>query len=677
MEIVLHEDVASKIELTGKKTLGFTRQLKKQLAFLHDEDWLNPVGQLLKPLGIQDKKDLKIHVEKHKNELIRQCVEPHPNPENNYNGNVNNLTRWSNLHFFLNYVNKKLTREDVQVLLNNRMIQEHYEKIEKNIETFSDVFWAMDWAFFHNLNYNIDWEEIIQYFPESEIDDFIVWLVSESFKNEFSHVEWQEGLRNMYASLRHFLSTTKLCEKEPYKQYYHLCECFSSLKIDSYSDLKEFAQEIWSVMFGHKDFENIIAWKTNEAKEGDIVMQPHWSKLEEMVEKRLKRCYDERINKWFEELLMKSMNKIPMYKTLLAKHVWADTQLQQISNQLSQYYEWFRHNLKEQYYSNQLQTNRDNSRSINLSKTQSEYLINALESINKVTQKIDQMLLIPLYERTKWLYTVWWKIHFSKKIDQEKLYEFKQKNWFSSTMFKMIHSGSSMLLPVTYTAEALILFIQALIEQWLFQEDCELQICNPWRLPNNDVWILVSAVLLSSKRCPLYTPESFKTTHDDMTWARIAAYDAWVLSKSFDSLPNWISWRTDILWRSHFEDVIWSSLVHSLLWQTHYWWRFATLWVIFRKEYIQLLKKYGIESILERQWVYDHEKDELSDQLDHYHLVKSLTDRWQSDTSDLIETWSEQWLLSFDIKKLLQKYRNAILSRNSLWSNQIKYVWKS
>jgi len=269
-----------------------------------------------------------------------------------------------------------------------------------------------------------------------------------------------------------------------------------------------------------------------------------------------------------------------------------------------------------------------------------------------------------------WLYSVWAKIHFTNPLPDWKLEEFQQKFNFWATPFKLIHANTSLLLPPCHSATELAYILLALTEFGIIDNNPELQICVPWRLPNRLAWILWSATILLSRRCKLYTVESFKTTHDIQTWARMMAYDAWVLDKGFSYNPDWDIWRTDILGRNDINDVFNYQLIWSLLSQTVYGWMFESLGNEFIRDYEALLDKYNMLDILDWNWIYSKSDDTEQWAIDHHELIKRCTDKWNSDADNLEITWNRIGL-KFEFEKLLTiYYKKIIWIQNNLLTKQ-------
>jgi hypothetical protein len=83
------------------------------------------------------------------------------------------------------------------------------------------------------------------------------------------------------------------------------------------------------------------------------------------------------------------------------------------------------------------------------------------------------------------------------------------------------------------------------------------------------------------------------------------------------------------------------------------------------KEYKALLERYQLWYLLEREWVHIPEKYSSPEELDfsaqeHYHTIKACTDRHLSDWQTYNSIGQQDWLLVFELEKLLNKYKNII-----------------
>ena len=715
MEIVLHKETDTQLKSTyvDPQLQKLVNGIKKLRSF--DHIWNACRTQVFTCLGLQDQSEIESKPEENSAELVRQCVEWHE--KYLFEGKPNNLTLWSNLHFYLEYMKKKLTREEVKPLLQNWMLIEHYGEPK----TFGEVYRAIDWSFFHAVTNNIDRKDVVQYFPREEVFTFVEDLIVGAYEWEYwkgYDREWN-SLWDIYCLLHQFLKVSELYQEEPYDRWYRFTLSFNRIRREGSIPEKDFVEEAGRYIFWDQKMDQLISKKdaiepvdiwllsplleldkidlmnddmtacllwsgANKKSHHDsssirVSLSPQWEDLEKMIDIYLENSFDKLLSVGFSNLLEKTMRNVGLYKMLFLKHVKHDSNdISLLCRQLENNFEELKKECKRSLYiGNSLSIETQTKTNVTLSKKQSIHVLETLNAIHKVTDIIEKTILSPLKKKVSWLYAIGWKIHFPDSIDQAKLEEFINRYRFWVTWFKMIHAWSSMLLPPVYSAQELILLIQALSEEWLFTDDCDLQVSVAWRLPNEDAAILGSATLLCTERCNQYTMDSFCTTHDELTWARIMAYDAWVLDSRFDYNPDTFVWRTDMMWLKHFGDIKNYQLVWSLLSQTHYGGRFATLGKQFREEYLNILEKYWMRWIVDRQWIYDAKQDTLEDQIEHYQLIKNITDRRQYDIDLVVETLSEDNILSYDIKNLLQKYRNKILSTNHLSYNEKENVWTS
>lgn len=231
------------------------------------------------------------------------------------------------------------------------------------------------------------------------------------------------------------------------------------------------------------------------------------------------------------------------------------------------------------------------------------------------------------------------------------------KDTFSSTAFKLIHANTSLLLPPTCSPRILLFYILALEKSWLITGSPDLQLAIPWRLPNWSAAMLGSVILLSSDTHVEYSQDAFKTTRDQLTGARIMAYDDGELEKGFTYNSPKLVGRTDMLGISDLNSVYTYHFLWSILSQAFYGWTYAKIWKQFMKEYQQLLETHNLQWILHEQWIYDEKQDTLAWAESHYSLIKTLTDIQKHHWEQYLTTQSDDWLIVFDIKKLLNKYQ--------------------
>jgi hypothetical protein len=263
-------------------------------------------------------------------------------------------------------------------------------------------------------------------------------------------------------------------------------------------------------------------------------------------------------------------------------------------------------------------------------------------------------------EKFKWYFSIWGKIHFKQSVPKAKVDEFEKQFWFQSTGFKLIHANKSLLLPPSCSPNILLFYILALEKFGLIDWEPDLQLSIPWRLPNRAAWILWSITLLSWETHTEYTPEAFSTNQDNLTWARIMAYDDWVLNNKFKNNSSNLKWRTDMLGIVDINKVYNYHFLWSILSQTFYGWKHSKIWKKFIKEYIKILEKYNLQQILQEEWIYDKSHDNHASAEQHYKLIKTITDIQKDNREQFLQTNSQDWLIVFEIKNLLNKYKESL-----------------
>lgn len=284
------------------------------------------------------------------------------------------------------------------------------------------------------------------------------------------------------------------------------------------------------------------------------------------------------------------------------------------------------------------------------------------------TETLREKIIKNESKKFQWHYSIGGKIHFREGIPQEKIDEFQKKFWFWSTWFQLLHANKSLNLPPSCSPNILAFYILALEKFGLIEWDPELQLGIPWRLPNRAAGILWSITLLSWDTHTEYSPEAFSTNQNDLTWARIMAYDAWILNNNFKYNSPHVTWRTDMLGITDIKNIYTYHIVWSILSQTFYWGKHAKIGKLFIKEYVEILKKYNLQWILEQERIYDQKNDNNISAQQHYELIKTITDRQKQDRESFLATKSEDWLIVFEIKNLLNKYKKNIrIYSQPLW----------
>lgn len=280
-------------------------------------------------------------------------------------------------------------------------------------------------------------------------------------------------------------------------------------------------------------------------------------------------------------------------------------------------------------------------------------------------------ILWMLAKKYKGMLSIWGKIHFSEAIPQEKIEKFKQNFWFASTSFKLIHANTSLLLPPSYFPEELALMIGFLQKEGLIEGYPQLQLSIPSRLPNWAAAMLWSCTLFSSNIHVEYAPDAFKTSHDSQTGSKIMVYDDGKLEKDFKWIPkNIVNGRTDMMGIRDISLIPLYHLVGTLLCHGIYKGKFQKQGIQFMKEYKELLEHYQLLSLLDKEWIHMPDIRSSQQELDysateHYKTIKTCTDQHLSDWKEHNSSWQQDWLLVFELEKLLDKYKNMIYYNTS------------
>lgn len=235
----------------------------------------------------------------------------------------------------------------------------------------------------------------------------------------------------------------------------------------------------------------------------------------------------------------------------------------------------------------------------------------------------------------------------------------------NQTMFRLIHAGTSLILPPTPSANELKSVIQALrLSGVVDSEYPEIQISCPGRLHPKNVAIRDSAVMLASTKCIEYNRESFCTTHDQQTGARKSAYDAGGVSLELPFMSK-LTGRTDSLGHIDEGDIDLAQRIHTVLIQGQiHEGPFADLAQPFESKYQKILKRHGLNSILDGSWIYlpaDNKRDDEASEA-HYGIVKKCTDAYFACRDQYQETGVENGVI-FEVRALFDWLQAEIQKR--------------
>lgn len=221
------------------------------------------------------------------------------------------------------------------------------------------------------------------------------------------------------------------------------------------------------------------------------------------------------------------------------------------------------------------------------------------------------------------------KIHVSTGIAPETFERVREKLDLTSTPFRMIHAGRSLILPAGQATD-LTRLIRALVAHKLFQNnepDLQLGIAGRW--PEGVAAIVGASVILGSDQGIIYKPSAFSTTHDDLTGARIMAYDdgtRWT-GGAFD-LPQ-ATGRTDMLGRHAGIDILHYQVLGTLASHYVYNGRWGHLFESYRERFQTTLQKAGLhKTIQESAWIYQKGSTDKKDDDKHGRMVNKLAHVW-------------------------------------------------
>lgn len=257
------------------------------------------------------------------------------------------------------------------------------------------------------------------------------------------------------------------------------------------------------------------------------------------------------------------------------------------------------------------------------------------------------------------------KIQLLHAIDSKRFERFRDLLGLSQTSFRLIHAGTSLILPPTPSASELKAIIHTLrLSGVVDSEFPEIQISAPGRLFPRNVAIRSSAVMFASTKCIEYDREAFSTTHNESTGARKCAYDAGGESVVLPFMSK-LDGRTDSLGHLSEDDIELVQLLHTVLIQGQVGQGpFANLSRVFSDRYLAILKKYGLGNILDGSWIYlsaDSRSDNNASDT-HYHLVKRVTDAYFSCSDRYRETGAEDGII-FDVRRLFDWLRAEVKQR--------------
>lgn len=295
----------------------------------------------------------------------------------------------------------------------------------------------------------------------------------------------------------------------------------------------------------------------------------------------------------------------------------------------------------------------------------SRSIVNALSAKLEATYPKARELILTARRESIGLVPVGGKIQVLHAIDESRFNNFRRLMGMNQTIFRLIHAGTSLILPPTPSANELKAVIQALrLSGVVDTEYPEIQISCPGRLHPKNVAIRDSAVMLASTKCIEYDRESFCTTHDHQTGARKSAYDAGGVSLELPFMSK-LTGRTDSLGHIDEGDIDLAQRIHTVLIQGQiHEGPFADLAQPFMDKYQEILKRHKLGDILNGSWIYlptDNKRDDKASDA-HYRIVKKCTDAYFSCRDQYQETGVENGVI-FEVRALFDWLQAEIQKR--------------
>jgi len=515
--------------------------------------------------------------------------------------------------------NINLSKDQLQQLL-------HKEEFTWNIIKNNTTLWELIWylnevSVFWNLILHCDLYEVFDNFSIWHFSDLLVDAVNCDDK-----LIWNSRFDTLVSLIKKY----KLENEYPFVLILHIKSLYT------YDNVVDFYKECYP--FDDTTMEKMI-WREYR----ELYTELHWTRTYEEIVDKLIVLYTE----VYQRKLIDNYKKIyiPYLQSWKALDTSITDSLDEWSNKLAP--------ISNELFDTLKGTNKIISR---------DKALEHIADIYKIKNTIDEKLEL-LHISSKWLYTVWWKLHFSTAIPEEVIAAFKKKNNFSSTTFTMQHANSSMILPPVYSANELSLLCMIIENGWLIDEWTDLQIDIPGRLPNSLCGILGGSVLLSTDTSMEYEIDTFATNQDEHTGARFMTYDVYnTVDTDFKWLPKTINGRTSVLWRKSIMDIFIVQNIWSILWQTIHGWPFKDLWLQFINQYRQILKKYWLLYTLEEERVFDRIKLKSTAKQHHdlislYNQERSFYQQSKQNTQITCLWWEVNELIQTTIDIIKQKQK--------------------
>ncbi len=260
----------------------------------------------------------------------------------------------------------------------------------------------------------------------------------------------------------------------------------------------------------------------------------------------------------------------------------------------------------------------------------SKYHKTLTKNIELVLPVVEEAILTRRQE-TAGLMPVGGKVHIISDIDSTTVNFMQETFGLSSSPFKLIHAGESVLLPPSVTDLELGIYIE-MLKHFGNIDQFDIQSCVSGRLDRENAPIVGAVRLLATSYSKEYQYKSCSTTHDGETGARFMAYDAGVKETGlpFD-LPQ-ARGRTDVLGGTTIGDNSIHQFTQTLMAHKQFGGDFDGLGIEFSQKFIKILEKHDLDFALHKSaWVYDHALQSSDSTQNHYDMLKTFTDKVRED----------------------------------------------
>lgn len=203
------------------------------------------------------------------------------------------------------------------------------------------------------------------------------------------------------------------------------------------------------------------------------------------------------------------------------------------------------------------------------------------------------------------------KIHLKHPLNLDQANAVLRSLSFGQTPFKLIHAGSSVIIPPMPTALETNMLLLTLNVLGIFEEkELDMQSAIGARLSPETSAILGATTLLATNRSAQYDPGAFSTTHDNLTGKRIMAYDAGVKDRGMPFDLKRAPGRTDILGRRSLEDNFIFQLVGTLGAHLDYDGPLSPLAQSYKNGLEFILRRHDLyQTMNQSAWVFNHAQD--------------------------------------------------------------------